>query len=217
MNDLNDVKKRLEALAATLSGRDGFHLGMHNNPNAVELEYGQMLYGAVLDRRPDVVCEIGTGPGYSASWILLALEKNDRGHLWTMDIIPHTPEVWEQIECPSERLTALIKPCRPLPDEIPEKIEILFHDGSHDWFNDIVHDFDVYLPRIPVGGIVLLHDVVFREHMGEQAQLYFGARESEWKFQEVSMGCGMLIAERIAAPAEATAPKKSGRTKRVRS
>ena len=196
MPDYQEQLKNLQAMASVLPGRHGFHNGMRDNQNAVELEYGQMLYGAIQDRRPTHVVELGTAAGYSASWILLGLEKNESGHLWTVDVSIPQPPVWEQIGLPTERLTFMNEMVQDAIEQLPKTIDILFHDASHD-FNDIKKDFEALQSRIPKGGIFMVHDVNFRREMGDLVAKMFDEMPDVWNYQEISMGCGMGIAKRL--------------------
>ncbi len=208
-----DVKRKLEALAAPFPYRDGFHLGMRDNQNAVELEVGQMLYGAMCDRRPTSVVELGTAAGYSATWMLLGLERNEHGHLWTLDPTVPQPAVWDRVGCPVGRLTyieAISQDVEALA-KLPPQIDFLFHDASHD-FNSILKDVEMLIPRIPVGGLIAIHDVNFHRAMGDRVLEYFDSRPDDWKYAEMSMSCGLGVAERLRVPE----PEKKTRKRRVK-
>lgn len=190
------IIQRLEFLASGMPYKDGFHLGMRDNKNAIELEFGQMLLGAVLDRKPETIVELGTGPGYATAWMLAALERNGKGHLWSLDPAMPQPPVWEQVGCPVERLTYLNELTHEALDKLPPEIDILFHDASHN-FDEVHSDIESLGPRIPVGGLILVHDVNYSRSMGDQLINYFDARPDEWSYQEISSGCGMGIAKRL--------------------
>lgn len=193
-----EVKRKLEGLAAALAGKDGFHAGLANNNNAVELEYGQMLYGAVLDKKPEFVVEFGTGPGYSATWLLLGLEHNEKGHLWTIDPAVPQPPVWETVGCPTGRLTYM-DALTAEAEGLPGRIDILFHDASHS-FEVVKRDLEMFMPRVPPGGVVLVHDVNYSRKMGDALSEWFDSMPDSWSYQEFSMGCGMGVAKRLANP-----------------
>jgi len=216
MPDLIQVRKKLESLASTLSGRDGFHAGLSSNHNAVELEFGQALYGAIIHNKSVSVVELGTGAGYSTTWMLLALEKNENGYLWSLDPSVPQPPVWETVGCPTGRLIYINEVLEDGYDQLPKRIDLLFHDASHD-FATIIKDLELLIPRISKDGHIVVHDVNYNRRMGDALQEWFEQKSDEWTYQEISSGCGIGIAKRIAVPVVLEKPKikqrrvKSGR------
>lgn len=192
--------ERLSQLSEPLPYKDGFHLGLKNNRTAIELEYAQMLYGAILDKKPSSVVEIGTASGYSASWILAGMIQNDRGHLFTVDPAVPQPPIWEQVDIPTERLTFINGLIREVLDQLPPEINILFHDAGHS-SDEVLGDIDLLLPRIPVGGVVLIHDVRHHAAMGSAVAAWFDSHPDMWTYQEISSASGMGIAIRTRKPA----------------
>lgn len=215
MPDFPEPRKKLEALASPLPWKDGFHLGMRDNPNAVELEIGQMLYWAVLERKPEHVVELGTGPGYSTCWILLGLEHNEHGKLWTVDVSSPERPVWQEIGLPTGRLVVIanspidytIKELPQFGPALPERIDFLFHDASH-CFDEIQRDLLSLMPRIPAGGHILIHDVNYRRKMGDELDTWFDSMPEDWSYQEMSSSCGIGIARRLKSPEPIPKPKK---------
>ncbi len=54
-------------------------------PSGISVEEGEFLYGLVRILKPTFVVETGTNIGISASYMLLAMQDNDRGHLTTIE------------------------------------------------------------------------------------------------------------------------------------
>lgn len=192
-----DIVSRLSGLADPFPYKDGFHLGLRSNNTAVEREYGEMLYGAMLDKKPATVVEVGTASGYSASWILAGLNQNEMGHLWTVDPAIPNPAIWSEVGVPLERLTFINGLLREVLDQLPPQINLLFHDAGHS-FDEVIGDIEILLPRIPVQGIILIHDVRHYPQMGEKLAAWFDAHPEEWSYQEISSASGMGIAIRTA-------------------
>lgn len=183
----------LESLAMKTEWKDGLHLGVANDKLAIELEYGRKLYDMVFDLRPGVIFEIGTGFGYSTSWMLMALNENKRGKIYTVDHEIREPAYWKEAQIPDKRLVRLFGSAEKV-SQIPGKIDFVFHDSSHR-IEHIVPDLELIMPRISKGGQIVVHDTNYARTMGDELKEFF-KKKTDWSYFEMEKGCGLGIAEK---------------------
>jgi len=140
------------------------------------------LYAIVRVIQPDVVIETGGTPGKSTAFILRAMERNNKGHLYTIDLPPQNTNqrmltehgTWHQAlpqglssgwvvpEVLRDRNTLYSgKSSEHLPALLAklDKIDIFLHDSDHSYEN-MVWEFETAWPAIKPGGIVLSDDVL---------------------------------------------------------
>lgn len=113
------------------------------------------LYALVRLVRPNVVVETGGTPGKSSAFILRALQRNQEGHLYTIDLPPperenavsapgssHTarppgsPSNWAVPEWLRARQTLILAPSQQvLPTLLPELggVSLFCHDSDHSY------------------------------------------------------------------------------------
>lgn len=199
MPNLDEIQYRLRQLASPAPWKDGFHMGMRENSNAIEMEIGMMLSGGMQESRPENVVELGTGPGYSTCWLLIGLEKIQQGHVWTVDVVPADEPLWIKYGLPAERVTYLSNETIQSAVQgnlLPERIDFMFHDAGHHG-SQVIEDIELLVSRIPDGGTIAVHDVNYMRGMGDLVRDWFDARQDEWKYEEINMACGIGIARRI--------------------
>lgn len=195
--NIDEIQFKLRQLASPAPWRDGLHLGMRDNTNAVEMELAMALFGGIQESRPMNVVELGTGPGYSACWLILGLEKIGQGHLWTVDLVPADEPLWRKYGLPEDRVTYLAnETCESAAPQLPDRIDFLFHDAGHR-IENVMADLELFLPRLPVGGVVAIHDVNYARGMGDMVRDWFDVRQDEFKYEEINLGCGLGIARRL--------------------
>jgi len=164
---------------------------------AIEKMYGLMLYGAMRNRRPQKVLELGTGSGYSTAWMLLGLEENEYGHLWTVDLVAADEPVWRKISLSEQSLTYFSNdPIDSLQNKLPDTFDFIFHDAGHS-LQEVKRDLKWLLPRLALGGSLVIHDVHYSPAMGAYILDYFDSRPDEWTYERIEEGCGVGIATRI--------------------
>lgn len=170
--------------------RDGFHI-IADDELAVEPEYGQMLYDMVKNRKPKIIFELGTARGYSTSWMLLALNELNQGHLYTADHIERKPPYWDMAHIPTNRLTRF-KGTVDQIEKVPGLIDLAFLDSTHQ-FELLEPDLEKVMPRIAKNGTMVVHDTNYYRNMGDALAKYFEGR-TEWAYREIRTGCGFGIA-----------------------
>lgn len=117
-----------------------------------------MLYTLVRSISPEVVVEVGTFQGGSASIIHAALTAAGRGRLWCIDPKPQLKINWNDL---ADRAT-LIEDYSPaafatVAEQIPGPIEFAFIDGIHR-YESVVADTEAVLPLLARDAWLLYHD-----------------------------------------------------------
>jgi len=146
---------------------------------------GAILYTIVRALKPDNIVETGVASGLSSAYILLALEQNGQGRLYSIDL-PfeegkiyeddyHTPE-WGVV--PKGKQSGWVIPgglrhrwnlilglssenLSPLLTQL-NSIDIFLHDSEHSYEN-MMREYQTAYPFIKPGGILLSHDIHYND------------------------------------------------------
>lgn len=119
-----------------------------------ESEVIDLIYSLVRVTKPTVVVETGTYRGHGTQAISKALEANDRGNLWTVEIEPYEyPETPRTTFVTANSIEWSAK-------DAPAGINFAFVDCSSD-YHDRVEVFKNLWPRMTPGGIICVHDIFF--------------------------------------------------------
>jgi predicted O-methyltransferase YrrM len=160
---------------------------------AIEPEYGTILKDLVIESKPNVIVEIGTGKGFSTSFLLRGVNQNNRGTVYTFDSVIRKPYAWKEMGVNDSRLRKFNTEFSFSRNNLPKKIDFVFHDAGH-FFEHVREDLYFVLPRISDKGIVCVHDIIYSYDMGEKVKKMFG--DLGWNYQEKREGCGMGIARK---------------------
>lgn len=185
---------------------------VHDNPyppagnKGIHWETGLILLNFVLAKKPINVVELGTFRGYSTSWLILGTMLNKIGRVDAYEVFPerHYGEMlYDQYGLSKDRFTYNEIPggiWKHTHDKyIPERIDLLYHDTEH-LPGPTKLEMDLLLPRVTVGGIVLIDDVLSPHYRPMQAYLHLLFNEElkySWTYKILPIGCGLGIAERI--------------------
>lgn len=147
--------------------------------------YGQMiggpeLYTVIRAVKPVNIIETGVAAGISSAFILQALENNNKGMLYSIDL-PN----YEAIYCPKVKkepsaiLSSKIKPGFVIPNKLKKrwvlkigkssevlpkllrhlnKIDLFLHDSEHTYEN-MTFEFNSTWNYLSKGGVLLSHDI----------------------------------------------------------
>jgi hypothetical protein len=171
--EAQQVHGLLAEISALLTAK-GLGTGRHTYGwySDADIELCSAIWCAVLHRRPDVVIETGVAHGISSRIALEALRRNDRGHLWSIDL-PHPlnhklhgqtgvavtdacrPR-WTYLEGESARLLP------PLAGKVGQA-ELFIHDSLHTAKNTLF-EMEQAASIMPPGGLMLVDDI--RGHDG---------------------------------------------------
>jgi len=174
----------------------------HGLTKSIDFETGLLLKNFVVWKKPQVIVELGSFRGYSTAWLRLGTILNQLGHVHAFEVFKegHYGPMWyDELGMPREHFTYHEIPggIWRYPDQIPETIDLVFHDTQH-LPGPTYKELTLLLPRVPVGGMVLIDDMSYRgyEPMQEVVSDFFKNRDY-WDFEVLRLGHGLGIAERL--------------------
>lgn len=138
---------------------------------------GRKLYGLIREKKPEIILETGVANGFSTSVILKALEDNDKGLLYSIDMPVFTDDEDEERKgavIPAGRSSGWVVPddlrgkwtfikgntFYKLP-EIHEKlksIDIFLHDSEHS-YHAMMFEFSIGWKHLTKGGYLLADNI----------------------------------------------------------
>jgi hypothetical protein len=124
------------------------------------------IWCLVRHLKPDNVIETGVAHGVTSRFILEALKRNGRGHLWSIDLQPFEKERREQVgmavgDCYSDRWTYIKGSSRrKLPELLSQvgQIDLFIHDSLHSERN-VRFELDLAWPALRGGGVIVVDDI----------------------------------------------------------
>ena len=142
------------------------------------------VWCTALHTRPEVVIETGFAHGVTSRVVLEALRRNDRGHLWSIDL-PHPLD--HQLH--AETGAAVTDECRPrwsylegssrhrLPSLVAEvgQVGMFIHDSLHTAKNTLF-EMEQAASAMPPGGVMLVDDIA-----GHDGFATFASRHSDYQ------------------------------------
>lgn len=165
----------------TVVGRE-YHDGLTSFGSRA-LDTMLVWYSLVRSYRPSVVVETGVCNGVTTSFILLALEHNKNGHLYSIDFPVFATEAIDPAEFWGGKGGAMIpkgkQPGWLIPDELRERwtlhtgksqellpkvlsdlgdIDMFVHDSDHS-HECMIFEYNAALPHLRQGGILASDDV----------------------------------------------------------
>jgi hypothetical protein len=183
--EIQRLKDLLADIGRLLSEK-GFGTGLHTYGwySDADIDMCTAIWCTVRHTRPEAVLETGVAHGVSSRVVLEALNLNDRGHLWSIDIAnPLNRGVHGQ------EGVAVTDSCRPrwtyvegesrlrMPPLVKEvgKVELFIHDSLHT-FKNTLFEMEQAASVMPPGGVMLIDDI--KSHDGF---LTFAKRHPEFK------------------------------------
>lgn len=125
------------------------------------------LYSVVRTLEPEIVVETGVASGVSSAFILKALEDNNKGILYSIDlpghvVLVHGKETGYVIphDLRKRWILKVGKSKDILPDLVREvgRIDIFLHDSEHTYEN-MMFEYSTAWPCISNKGLLLSHDI----------------------------------------------------------
>ncbi len=138
-------------------------------PGLLNPNYGPVLYAAIRILKPEVVVETGVGSGVSSTFYLSAMQRNETGRLYSIDLpleneglLPKEKQTgWLVTERPRENWELILGDAKkelPALLERLETIDVFYHDSDHS-YEHMTWEFNLAYPRIRPGGLLLSDDV----------------------------------------------------------
>ncbi len=170
----------IKVLKGQFMKREDFHKRMKEARNLLKNFGGGMdesdctlLYLLCRLSRPTIVIGTGCGNGFSSAYILLALQDNERGELYSIDLhyrdgvsVPFGKELgWVIPEYLKRRWHLILgESFRVMPKLLIElgTIDVFLHDSRHT-YRRMMKEFEIVWPHLRNGGLLLSHDVMFND------------------------------------------------------
>jgi len=117
------------------------------------------IYEIITEWKPEVVFEIGVCRGCSTKAVLSALEDNQKGILYSIDLKDRTKSIPDNL---AKKWRFYQADSRKFYKNWDKPIDLLIIDGSHRY--DVAKsDFENYSKFVKEGGYILFHDTVSLE------------------------------------------------------
>lgn len=158
---------------------------------------GRLLYGLIRVANPLTVLEIGTSVGYSALWIASALEKNQRGKLWTVESHANRFEQAQKNFREAQLEHRIIGIRGHAPEifsdylEIPSIIDFVFFDATKQEHQNY---FDAVFPRMVSGGVMVVDNTLSHRFGPMKKFIETMHKHPGLKVVEIGVGSGLLLA-----------------------
>lgn len=175
--------KIVEQFIADLSEADFIRESIDQNRYAIQKSWDQMLSGKSLSPvlfcyvalrllKPNVVVETGCFTGWTSTLMLLALHRNDNGHLWSIDI----PSSSGETKLPDGLTTGFLVPqvlrnrwtlilgdardhLMPVLQKQAE-IDVFYHDSDHS-YEHMMWEYTSIWPHLSPDGLLISDDIGF--------------------------------------------------------
>lgn len=137
-----------------------------------------LQYAIVRGFRPSVVLETGIANGVSSAYVLLAMERNQKGSLHSIDVDdgsflpPGKPVGWIVPEWLRHRWTVRLGDARDLLPQVLEDVgtlDVFIHDSLHT-YDHMKFEYEQAYPHICRGGILISDDVLWNPAFPEFAR-----------------------------------------------
>lgn len=206
-DDADVLAGRLLRSAGPLYRFQGTLVPLHHNTvglsKSIDYETGLLLKNFVEYKKPDTVVELGSFRGYSTAWLMLGTILNKRGHVHAFEVFKEGGygSMWyDDLNFPKDRFTYHEIPggVWKYEEQIPKSIDLLFHDTQH-LPGPTQRELELLVPRIPVGGMVIVDDMCYPEYRPMAAVVNeFFVKMPGWNYEVLRLGHGLGIAERIS-------------------
>jgi predicted O-methyltransferase YrrM len=171
--EMRSLITEAEPITSTIGGLMGkatFAAG-RTKGDTISSDRGPILYALVRAMKPEKVVETGVASGSSSRYMLEAMRRNGRGHLYSIDLpdgtgIAEGKEVgWLVPETLRDLWTLRLGDARQeLPALLNEigDIDLFFHDSLHTT-DHMLFEYGCAYPRLKPRGILGSDDVYFNE------------------------------------------------------
>lgn len=126
---------------------------------AISYKGGLFVYTYLRLKRPNVVLETGVANGYSTGIILEALNKNNHGKLYSVEVNKNVGGLLSKIN-KSRWILNIDKPQRGLIATLCKlkNIDVFLHDSDHSYEN-MKFEFNSVIPKLSTCGQIMSDDI----------------------------------------------------------
>jgi predicted O-methyltransferase YrrM len=154
-------------------------------------ETGQFLYDLIIEKKPEVIVEIGASNGYSTIWLATAARKVN-AKVITYEFVPE--KVRDLVS--NLQKANLIKYVQIIPDdankrlgELKEKVDLVFLDGRK---NEYLQQLKLLESKLNPKAIIVADNVISHKHVLED-YLYYVSNEPKYQTELKDIGTGLEI------------------------
>ncbi|MBN1326161.1 class I SAM-dependent methyltransferase [Candidatus Falkowbacteria bacterium] len=158
-------------------------------------ETGQFLYDLIIEKKPEVIVEVGASNGYSTIWLATAARRIN-AKVITYEFVPE--KVRDLVS--NLQKANLIKYVQIIPDdankrlgEMKEKVDFIFLDGRK---NEYLQQLKLLEPKFNSNAIIAADNVISHKHVLED-YLYYVTTDSKYKSELKDIGTGLEISQLI--------------------
>ncbi|HEX9224153.1 MAG TPA: class I SAM-dependent methyltransferase [Candidatus Acidoferrales bacterium] len=186
-----------EKFAAQLKQAEGIFRRFHLSSAEVYAKKVLIQYAAIRAVAPGIVVETGVANGVSSAHLLLALARNNKGHLHSIEIgdasllPPGSANGWVVPEWLRDRWTLRIGDAKTLLPEVLRglgTIDVFIHDSLHT-YDHMLWEYRAAYDHIRPGGLLISDDALWNSAFSEFAATV-GARHAQ-----ILRGVGVLRKE----------------------
>lgn len=206
---LDDLKGRFLTDRGGLSEINYGIVPVHDNPyppagnKGIHWETGLILANIVEKYKPGQIVELGTFRGYSTCWLLYGCALAGTGRVDAFEVFPegyYGPMLYDQYGFSKTNFAYHEIPngIWNFKDQIPKTIDLFYHDTDH-LAGPTIKEMELLVPRIPIGGHIVIDDVLHPNYASMQAFLktfFLVDHREAWTYNILPIGCGLGIAER---------------------
>ena len=157
----------------------------------ISRETGLFLRKLILEKKPEVMVEIGASNGYSTIWLADAAQKVG-AKLITYEFVPE--KVRDLVS--NLQKADLIKYVQIIPDdankrlgELTERVDFVFLDGRK---NEYLQQLKLLEPKLKPGAIIIADNAISHKHVMED-YLYYVQNEKAYQSELKDIGTGLEI------------------------
>jgi predicted O-methyltransferase YrrM len=160
------------------------------------LGYRLMLYLLVRKYKPGVVVETGVARGVSSAYILCAMDENNKGHLYSIDLPPAEAATEEsgdgRLQLADGQIHRRYKVGHFVPERLKDRwslvlgdakkellplleklecIDMFYHDSLHT-YEHMKFEYETVWPYLADGGLLLSDDILWNKAFYEMCKRY---------------------------------------------
>ncbi len=157
----------------------------------ISRETGQFLYELILEKKPQVMMEIGASNGYSTIWLAMGA-RHVGAKFYTFEFVPD--KVRDLVH--NLQIAKLIQYVNIIPDDANkrlkhwnEKVDFVFLDGRK---NEYLPQLKLLEPHLNEGALIVADNVISHKHVLED-YLYYVNNEKKYQSELKDIGTGLEI------------------------
>jgi len=159
----------------------------------ISRETGEFLYELILDKKPQVMMEIGASNGYSTLWLAMGA-RHVGAKFFTFEFVPD--KVRDLVA--NLQKANLIQYVDIIPDDAnkrlkrwQEKVDFVFLDGRK---NEYLPQLKLLEPHLNQGALIVADNVISHKHVLED-YLYYVANDKKYQSELKDIGTGLEISK----------------------